>query len=752
MAEKVVGTTLLARGIPAYVGKMRAAAAANVQFGASAVAPSAKAGGLASRMGGVASSAGLISPALLGAGGAVFAIKSVVGAAVEWESAFAGVEKTVEGTDAQLAALSGELRDMSTEIPVTAEELAGIAESAGQLGIETGNVAEFTRVMADLGVATNMTSEHAATALARFGNITQMPQGDFDRLGATVVDLGNNLATTEEEIVEMALRLAGAANQAGFTEAEILGLAGALSSVGIRAEAGGTAFSKVIIDMSASVEEGGEKLDKFAEIAGMSAQKFAESFRDDPAGAVTAFVQGLGSASDAGEDLFGILGDLGIEEIRMRDALLRTAGAGDVLSDSIGRGNDAWEENIALTEEAARRYGTTASKWEMVKNQFKEVSRTIGEDVKPALDKILDDVNRAFDDSQVSVGRMIGGAFLGDFSEVGKLVEQEIGRLDDITPALKRARDATAEFGDHMGRMPKTISEAGEAAGEAAGDVDGLSGSARGGAAGIFLLEDSLAASNAELDESVTKMEAYQDMIARNIDPVYNLHAAIRDVEAAQDDYNGAVDEFGEGSAEAQDAAFQLARKVSDVEAAVLDGNLSFSDFEGQLARWVSQGAVTADQADAIRGRVVELRDEADEYDGSEFTADFTARLDRRTINDIERELSYAARTRTSFVNVQTRQMSRDISRELSGRAAGGPVSAGVPYIVGEKRPEVFVPDTSGTILPSVTGTMLAGSRTGTSQQVNITLQMDGRTVARSRGFIDELGKFQATSARNVAA
>lgn len=429
MAEKVVGVNLVAR-TGAYVAQMRQAAAANTTFGASTRAPAAQAGTMMTRMKGVASAGGMISPALLGAGGAVMAIKSVVGAAVEWESAFAGVQKTVNGTTAELAAIEGGLRDMSTEIPTSAEGLASIAESAGQLGIETGRVLEFTRTMADLGEATNMSSEQAATALARLANITQMPQEEFDRLGSTVVELGNNMATTEGEIVEMGLRLAGAGSQVGMAESEIMALAGALSSVGIQAQAGGTAMSKVMIEMANAASSGGEKLEQFAEIAGVSGDRFASMFEEDPTGAIVAFVEGLGRASDAGENLFQILGDLGIEEIRMRDALLRTAGAGDVLRDAIEMGNSAWEENIALTEEANRRYETTASQWQILKNNVSEASRTFGGELKPAVDGVIGALSSMF------------GAINETNDALGMIDEGGISRWKMVTMILLDPRQA----------------------------------------------------------------------------------------------------------------------------------------------------------------------------------------------------------------------------------------------------------------------------------------------------------------------
>ena len=132
---------------------------------------------------------------------------------LQFESAFAGVEKTVDATDAELQEFRDGIREMSTEIPQTASEIASVAEAAGQLGIKNEYLLGFTETMSNLGVATNMSATEAATSLARLANITQMPQENFDRLGSTIVDLGNNLATTESEITEMACALLDLGNR-----------------------------------------------------------------------------------------------------------------------------------------------------------------------------------------------------------------------------------------------------------------------------------------------------------------------------------------------------------------------------------------------------------------------------------------------------------------------------------------------------------------------------------------------------------
>lgn len=306
-------------------------------------------------------------------------------AGIEYESAFAGVRKTVNATEAELAALSDQFRAMALEIPVAAAELATIGQTAGQLGIKKENIADFTKTMAALGVATNLSSTQAATALARFANITQLPQDQIDNLGSAVVALGNNMATTESEIVEFGLRIAGAGHQVGLTEAEILGLGAALSSVGIEAEAGGTAISRVLVDLSVAAAQGGAKLETFARVAGESSAQFAQHFSDDAAGATVKFIEGLDRMTKAGVNLFPVLDQLGLDNIRVRDALLRSAGAGDLVRRALDLSTTAYRENNALTKEAEQRYATTASQLKILRHHIDEIGITLFEGIGPIL-------------------------------------------------------------------------------------------------------------------------------------------------------------------------------------------------------------------------------------------------------------------------------------------------------------------------------------------------------------------------------
>jgi len=319
---------------------------------------------------------------VLGIGGAM-AVSAK--AAIDFESSMAGVAKTTDllgnsfdRNSGPLFAFGEALRALSLRIPINVNELAGIAALGGQLGIEVPNLIRFTEVMAALGVSTNLSSQEAATGFARFANIMRTPHDQFERLGSVVVELGNNLATTESEILKFGTRLAPIGRIVGATEEEVFALSGAMTSLGVPAERGGTALQKWFILAKTAVDEGGESLARFARVAGMTAEEFKTLFRESPGRAFAAFASGLDHINKSGGNVFQTLKDLQLSEVRTTQVMLAAAGGIDVLTNSLNLAENEGKEVNALFIESARRYGTTESAIRLVANAFTDLRIEIG--------------------------------------------------------------------------------------------------------------------------------------------------------------------------------------------------------------------------------------------------------------------------------------------------------------------------------------------------------------------------------------
>ncbi len=314
--------------------------------------------------------------------------------AIDFEDAFVGVEKTVDGTAEQMEELKQGIRNMAKEIPSSTTEISAVAEAAGQLGIQTENILDFTRVMIDLGNSTNLSAEEAASSLAKFANVTKMSADDYEKLGSTIVALGNNFATTEADIVQMATRLAATGELVGLSQSQILSLATAMSSVGIEAEAGGTAMSKLLKQIQTAVETGSDSLNDFAKVAGMTADEFKDAFEKDAVKALSAFIAGLNDTERNGKSAIGILNDMDIKEVRLSNTILSLANASDVMNKAVELGSEAWEDNTALTNEANKRYDTLKSKIQIAVNKLKDMSITVGNKLMPSVEKIVNGLEK----------------------------------------------------------------------------------------------------------------------------------------------------------------------------------------------------------------------------------------------------------------------------------------------------------------------------------------------------------------------
>ncbi|WP_402465802.1 phage tail tape measure protein [Isoptericola aurantiacus] len=537
-------------------------------------------------------------------------------AAMDWESAWTGVAKTVDGTPEQLDAIETGLRGLARELPATHEEIAGVAAAAGQLGISTGGIVEFTRTMINLGETTNLSAEEAATTLARLANITGTSEGEIDNLGAAIVGLGNNFATTEAEISAMALRLAGAGQQAGMTEGDILGLAAAASSVGIEAEAGGTALSKTMTTIGMEIDNGGDRLATFARVAGMSAEEFSTAWRDDAGSTLAAFITGLADTSAMGQTTNQVLSDLGITGIREADTLRRLSSAQDVLNDALATGNTAFAENTALVEEAAKRYDTAEAKVALAKNAIVDAGIGIGETFLPALAGAAEGVAgvaEAFASLPEPVQRTVG--VLGAVASAAGLVG---GGFLLIAP---KARDALGVFRDLQTSSPRLasgLSKVSRAAGVAAGAfvalqvADSLAKSFQempegveettqalldGGVAGQSMADVFAELNNGTNKFGTTDIDSLTGAINRLVNP--RLMDRLNDFGAEGLSFGGA-----EGASDREAAIAQLDNIGNAMATLVSTGNAerAAEEFDSLAEAWTKAGGNVEDLRDLLPG------------------------------------------------------------------------------------------------------------------------------------------------------
>ena len=387
--------------------------------------------------------------------------------AMDFESNMAGVARVSNISGEELERLKDGIIDISQTTPSTTAELTSFAEAGGRLIKNTDGLLEFSRVMAELGVATDMSGSQAAESMAQFANLTGMADNDFRRLGSTVVALGNNFVTGESKIMDMAQRLGAAGKAVGMTEADILGLSAALSSLGLEPDAGGSAISTILMEIETLVGKG-EGFEVFAEAAEMSADKFKEAWDEDATGTFLTFLEKLGQSPN----IAGVLSELGIDEIRQRDAVMRLAQSFGVLDSAITTSNQAWQENTALQNEFTTQASTTEAQMQIAKNNIVEAGRSIGESLLPFVEDgavmIADLAEGIADMSEESRENLlkVGTAIVG-IGAAGKGISSAVKVVGDMTSGVATIGKALSKIPLSAGLAAAGITAVGVAAGVA---------------------------------------------------------------------------------------------------------------------------------------------------------------------------------------------------------------------------------------------------------------------------------------------
>lgn len=560
----------------------------------------------------------------------------MINAAIQFESAMAGVAKTTDMSSDELNEYGQALMEMSESIPLTTSQLASISEMAGQLGISgKRNLLDFTQTMAKLGTATNMTSEQAATMLAQFANITNMDTSNYGRLGSTIVALGNNFATTESKITQMAQGMAAVATNAGISEAEIMALAAAASSIGMEAQAGATSWSKLIQEMQTAVETG-KDLDKWAYASGMTAGEFKQAWGRNATEAINAFVTGLKRHNDEGRSMTTILNDLGITEVRQSKLVQSLANAGDLLTRTIQTGNAAWEDNNALNREAATRFQTTESKMQLVRNRMDNINTTLGSQMLPVFNVLLDVVNgvtKSFEEF-VEENEWVGSVIIGVSAGLITLVGATIA----LTIAEGTATGATGALAAAMAALAATL--------EAHPVIMLIAGLV---ALGMTLF--SMAASAAQASEQMEALRDSSDAAAEEVEKVgHKFEEALSAVEAdAQltDILIDRVETLGKKTNRTAQEQWLLEDAISRLNEMYPDLALSIDDVNDGLsdhAKNVIEAAKAEAKAKAIQDQLVELYRQRSEAQGrireatvnQQRAQDALTQSDREWLNELE--------------------------------------------------------------------------------------------------------------------
>ena len=276
-------------------------------------------------------------------------VTGAIKSGLAFESSFAGITKTINMSAFETQQLRGKMIELSKTIPVSVNELNKIGELGGQLGIGSKDIVTFTDTIAKLGVATNLTTEEGSLMLAQFMNVMKLDDSQIATLGSTIVELGNNFATTEKDITSMAGRLSATTSVMGISAADTLGFATAMSSLGISAEEGGSALGRVLIKFNDYASQGGKAAAKLGKVAGMTGEAFSKMWKEDKTKAMQKLIQGLGEMSEKGQDILPIMEELGIKNTRDRTTVLKLASGYRTLNSALKSSNAEWGSTVALS-------------------------------------------------------------------------------------------------------------------------------------------------------------------------------------------------------------------------------------------------------------------------------------------------------------------------------------------------------------------------------------------------------------------
>ena len=330
---------------------------------------------------------------------AVGGLAKATSAAASFEQQMVEVEKV---TDPETAREMGDaIQEMASRMPVAQKELANITAQAGRFGIEgRENIEEFTETVAQMSVATDLTTEQAGESFARLSTLMDVPIERVGDMGNVINELSNTMATSSSEITDAALRSSGTLSQMGASSEDILSLNAAMNEASESAERAGTRLRR----MAQEVQDP-KKVEDLAGALGMNVEEFERMRSEDPTALFREMATTMGEGGDASDDLRSSL------STTSQQALTALSQNMEGLSEAQETANQQMKDGTSLQEEYEAASSTFNSQLQVTKNRLRNVAIQIGENVLPVASEMLGYVNSAisaFSEWNESSGGMVG--------------------------------------------------------------------------------------------------------------------------------------------------------------------------------------------------------------------------------------------------------------------------------------------------------------------------------------------------------
>lgn len=386
---------------------------------------------------------------LLAFGGAYLGVsegvRATAGSAIAFESAFADVRKVVDANEEQFENIRRTIRQMSTELPIAANDIAALFAAAGESGVATKDLKTFSEMAARVGIAFDMSAGDAGESLAKLKTQLGLSVAETGDMADAINHLSNNMASKAKDITSYMLRVGALAEMGGFTKEQIAGIGSAMIAAGAEAEVAGTALQNVVKALTKG-DSAKKSQREVAAALGLDLPAIAKEMQKDAPKAMRKVLTAIGKAPK--DRHLALLSDFFGDEAKAFAPLIGNMGLLEQALDSV---SDKTKYSGSAFQEYVERSSTTANALRLLSNKISNVFWAMGDDMLPTIKEAVAGMGYVLDtlDSRVSIFDELETGIQGFAQGLGYGGIREI--IEDLGDLLFGKIDPSA--GDQLGRI-----------------------------------------------------------------------------------------------------------------------------------------------------------------------------------------------------------------------------------------------------------------------------------------------------------